>query len=800
MRSNSRGRWTSILWTSRQALRHVIRRRGRGLCSVLLVSLAAAVSVVMLCAGDAFLFRAIPFPNEGRLLVLRHALASKAPSDFISAPELLQWAEQTDLFREAHAHRRAPSAYLTIDGITDAVRSEFVTSGLFTALGVQPIWGRLLESGAEGLISERLARRLSKNPATLIGQLLALGTDHVVIVGIMPARFRYPSAEEQIWRPLDVLALASQPGAERNAQLRNVFVLADGLTQAEAERVVEVRGAVLAREVLGRTADPWQASRMSAVHGDPRAGRLFSLLVSISFCLLVLAVFNTASLELLNSLERRPEYSIQRALGAPTSILVSTGLVELLLLATASAAVALLATWIGLEALPLVIPQGVVDAALVTPQFSGSAVFYVLLVCGIAWTLVGLPTLFHRRRSSESTAVGNRATAGPSTMLLRRLFVTTQVGCTVILVSLAFRDTRAYLASALEDRGFETDRLLTVEIVLPPGDEPSVGLQEELLERFRSNERVESASRTWSLPPDTDEGVTGDVFVDQRDTPTARLKIATYAVTPSYFDVLGLRLRDGRWFSKNDPVGKVVIDEALAVRLWPEQSAVGRTFRVGRARIGGAGILEVAGVASHVRPDIATTLSGQDVVILYTQLAASEPALSFVVRLKNRHAAAAIVGLARTVAPRAVVRASFVNDRYASLYGDLRLVALLGIVVSVLAVAVAGAGLFAVMSYFAKSKSKEFALRLACGAMPSDIRGLVLKTVSLPTAAGIVVGSMTVFLGSGLSLLARADTSVGLAGYALAAGVVVSSMIAAAWRPMTTAGRIQAAEALRQVE
>src|SRR5262249_13599967 len=152
-----------------------------------------------------------------------------------------------DLFAGIEGYEFGASVYLTSNGVTDVVRSESVTPNLFSLLGVTPRWGRMLQpqdaaAGAPAvvLIGEALARRLFGDPAQAVDRTFFTGKETLRVAGVMPASFRFPTAREEIWRPLDLTTWPDNHG------LRDILRLAPGQTIATAEKIVDARSTAVA--------------------------------------------------------------------------------------------------------------------------------------------------------------------------------------------------------------------------------------------------------------------------------------------------------------------------------------------------------------------------------------------------------------------------------------------------------------------------------------------------------------------------------------------------------------------------
>jgi hypothetical protein len=267
-----------------------VRSRGwRAAFVVGLFGVALAANAVVFAAADAFVFRTLPYHDPDALVVIERT--GKSSSDYIWPQAFREWRNHRDLFASVQAHYSASSAWITEGGVTETVRAAQLTPGFLEMLGVLPAWGRpLVESDAVPgarpvvILGEAVARRLFADPAAALGQSFFTGRETVTVVGVMPASFRFPTAREAMWEPMDV---ASWPN---NSGIRNVARLAAGQTLEAAAAVVAAREAAV-RQVLERRPlqDGMRLRGMGDVWGNAQATGVFAMLLGAAACLLLIA-------------------------------------------------------------------------------------------------------------------------------------------------------------------------------------------------------------------------------------------------------------------------------------------------------------------------------------------------------------------------------------------------------------------------------------------------------------------------------------------------------------------------------
>jgi ABC-type antimicrobial peptide transport system permease subunit len=273
-----------------------------------------------------------------------------------------------------------------------------------------------------------------------------------------------------------------------------------------------------------------------------------------------------------------------------------------------------------------------------------------------------------------------------------------------------------------------------------------------------------------------------------------------------YASTLGLRIQQGRWFAPGDGRGSLVIDESLARRFWPNGDAVGARFHLGEngpgAGFNGVDVFDVIGVAAHVRTvaSNAPPFDSGDSFIVYSQLTTSPGyvPLDFVVRLDDEDHLGDVVSTVRAIAGPSVVRAELVDDRYAALYGDTRVAAQITTGFGVLALLVALAGIYGVVTFIVAGRTREIGIRMALGAEPSAIQRLVVGSSAVFIAGGALAGLTAALVASRwmASQLFGVTTTDPLTYVSVAALIVATSTVAL-WRPSRRAARVDPALTLK---
>jgi predicted permease len=790
---------TELRW----AWRGVRSRGWRAVCVVVLLSVALSATAIVFTAADAFVFRTLPYHDPERLVVIERTGTGGSTSDYIWRQALLEWRNHRDLFAAVHAHSSGSSAWLTTSGVTETVPAAAITPGLLELLGVLPKWGRPFVDGDAGagaplvvIIGEALAGRQFGDAQSAVGQPFFTGRDTPTVIGVMPASFRFPTAREAIWRPLD---LATWPN---NRGIGNVARLAPAATVTDAAAAVAAREGAVNQVVENASHDAMQLRSLAEVRANAGATSTFAMLLGASACLLLLACANVASLELAAAARRVRVHALQSALGASRAALVRGGLWEGAFLLAASAAGATALTGWGI---------GVLDAQLTAPMRDAltnpldvdlRALGFMLGIGAFAWLLTSLPAMWRLTRFSVVDGLRDDPRTMPvprGAARARQILMAGQVALTTLLLAGALLYLRSYAHRAGLDKGFDATNLIAIS-VSPGPDAPKkgAGLETEILDNLRATSFIQGVSRTSSPPPATQSGTAAPLTIEGRSPTAAWVMFHLKDGDPEYFQTMDIRIVQGRAFDASTRQDQIVIDERFARDFWPDGSALGARFRLGKTGHSGVNTYEVIGVSRELRPDRLTNDRGEPVYVGYFRLAPDYNPLTYVARVDDEARLGDLRTIIRGLAPHSIVRVDTVNALYARLDADTRLAATVTSGFGIIALVVAGSGIYAVMAYLVTGRSKEIAIRMALGADRGGIRRLVLRSslrfVVLGAAIGIAAALVT---GRLISAQLLGVTAGDPFTYLAVATVLGSTALAATWWPARRAARIDPAITLR---
>lgn len=777
--------------------------RARGLSAVLsvvLVACAAAASTLVFTSADGLIFNRVPFPEPERLVRIGGNL------DGATFDELRR---QTDVLSHVGGYQQPSATFLeTPVGLMD-VASAGVAVGTFETLGILPRWGRTfvdtdrLHHQPNAVVLEAtLAERLFGAPALAVGQSLTASGEHLDVVGVMPPGFGYPYGSVSMWRVIDHLRLPPMSKVVSTARL------APGVWHTQAMSALTPRFPTLVSKQ--RQTFQMVPETFGGVHESQRA--LFAVLLGAALCLLVAVCANVVNLELTLELRRAQALSIRLALGASRASLITSAILESVLLMVGALVLAAGLTALGASALGSILPENFAAFALQTLATNPRAWAFLFVIMCIAWMPSTVSSLVHARRSTVTQVLksgGPSATSGRAGRGLRHGIMAAQTALAVVLLVGGTVYVRAYLERLAVKPGFDPNVVAEVELKMPTHVYTVVSandLKHQLVERLAGHSSVESVVPLASNVPPRSGGIWSYVKgVDDVVLESPGPSLGVYHVDAGVFRTLGLPVLRGRVFTDADALDQMVIGETLAHRLWPDQDAVGRRFEIGSVMKG-----TVAGVV----PDVwLPSMISADGAVVHNEAvfvsARREPSWSLIsqrgffqgrvlVRLSDPDQLDQVLELARSTDTRALYVGELLSDRYDSLAASTRMAASIMTVFALMAALIAVAGVFGVMAFLVASRRREFGICLALGADQRRLQTQVLGTSLKLVAIGVAVGIGAAILGErviGASLPGVAGA--GPLTYAAISAAVIFATLAATWGPARQAARIDPTVTLR---
>ncbi len=802
------------------AVRTLRRSPGFTAVAVLTLGLALGGNTAIFSVVDAALLQALPFEDHERLVFVNGVHVQDGEPAFRGAsyPEFRDWRERARSIDGMSAVANFEAA-LTGDGTAERAMVEVVSEDYFDLLGVRPLVGRLFQpdeyalGGAQpvAIVSEALFERRFEGDPSALGQQLIVNDIPLTVVGVVAEAFGGIALDAELWVPEPMISLGMSPEIldSRGSRFLNVVGRLSAGTDVEAAQAeLEAIGSALEAEYPRAHED--RSARLQGFRdgylGD--TGQLLWVFLGAGALLLLIAAANVANLLLVRAHGRTKEIVLRRALGAGGRRIAGQLLTESATLAVMGGVLGLFVASSSLSLLTPLIPDGVLPGY-VEPRLSPAAFVFSLVALGVVGLGIGLVPaassarvdLASRLRQSSKVSAG-----GPGRFRPQHVFVVAQVSMALALMVGAGLLTRSFQAQLGVDTGVEYEGVGAMSLQLPrtryDTDEAVRAFDRELERRLALLPGVSSVSLSSDLP--FRNGSSGAYIFREGDGPDDRIRFHYHAVSPGFFETIGVELLRGRFLDETDVEGAlpvVVITETMERRVYPDESAVGKTMYL---RPDGTLPAEVVGVIADVRfRDVTTSLFAD----------ANSPDAFFPLRQRatlRLEAAVRTTAELSTVLPMMrstvneldpnlpVAQLAPMAEAFRTETAMPRFAAFLMTIFSVLAAVVACVGIYGILAFSVGQRSREIAIRRAIGATGGSVaRSVVGDGVKL-AAAGMVVGAGVAMFGSSVleAFLFQVERSDPTTFVVVGLGMVAFALVAAIV-PAVRATRRQPAEALK---
>ncbi|MGE5326912.1 MAG: ABC transporter permease, partial [Deltaproteobacteria bacterium] len=749
------------MWTFFQDLRFGLRMLAKnpGVTAVAVITLALGIgaNTVVFSYVNAMLLRPFAFKDLSRAVFLWETAPKLNSGRFGAAPaNFRDWQEQTMSF-ENLAALHGWDVNLTGGDVAERVEGFRVTSDYFALIGIAPQLGRTLAAGdfhpgrdTVVVLSHGFwQRHLGADPA-IVGRVLELNKQSFTVVGVMPDDFDFPVGAEA-WAPLD-LTPAEQAVRSQN-YLQVIGSLKAGVAASQAQADLDSIARRLAQKYPETNAGRSVQVEGIVEHLTQGSQQFLSILMGAAFFVLLLACANVANLHLARATVRQREIAVRRALGAgrwqiARQVLTESGLIALL----GGGAGIVFASWGG-ALLQQTVPPYIVQhiPGLKHDQIDSTVLAFTLVVALVAGILAGLAPAFDASRSDLNEVLKQGMRGGGASRghhRLRALLVVSEVTLAFVLLVGAGVMVKGFRHLLDADPGFDRTHVLTFRTAMDESASKDPNRMRQfyngVVEKLSALPGVESAAVVTIMPSSWDWNET--LYRGEGQPPAApgEIRIAgSQSATPGFLRTLKIPLLEGRWFSSDDgaqapPVA--VISASLAKRIWPGASAVGKKIQLGapdskepwRTVVGVVGDIKQASFDTEPRPTAYVPFDQVPVAsatfairTLGDPLALAAAARTAVLRISSDDPPFDT----RTLAQR-------LSDNASGVEGSARMMTGFGVIALVLA----GAGIFALMAYSVSQRTHEIGIRLALGARPRDISRMVVANAMKLAAIGLALG------------------------------------------------------------
>jgi predicted permease len=787
------------------------------------LALGIGSTIAMFAVGNAVLLRGLPYPEPDRLVMLRERNPQKGlEQERVTLADFADWRARAYVFEEIGYSFLWPGSRSTIVRTSSsvAVPSALVSSGWLRALGVRPLRGRIFtpnddRRGASlvAVISDRFWRQQFGREPGVIGRTLTIDSyeqRNYQIVGILPAGLEFP-AETDLWLSLGAAQFEPpSPGAGQRccAWLEVMARLRPGVSVAQARTELNGIQSSLLAEHGPTDVNPAVSVRSLERYITSEVRRPILILMAAVGCVLLIACVNAANLLLARSGARKHELAIRRALGATRLRILGQVLIESLMLSAAGGIAGLALGTTALHWIQAMAPN--------IPRLNEArpdSAFVVM--CAVTAVLAGIgfglvPAL---QWAGPGYAHGRRSLGGDGRRV-RDALVIGEVALATILLAGAALFLRSLERLDAVDPGFRAEGVVTARIDMssatystsaePGPNRPQVFFR-RVLEQLRAVPGVIAVGGSNRLPlAGVIEG-RGQIVATDDDPSGRSLRGDLRAVTTDYFRVMGIRLVHGRMFTEadtdqSDPV--VIVDEVTANRYWPGRDPLGRRMAMINTRFPAPAPhwMRVVGVVGNTRHDGLDTASRPQFYLPYfsgewrnaflVMRTEGDPA-AFVSTIRRQVAATDPNAVVTDVRPmEALITASTAPARFRT-----RLLTIF----SALALLLAAAGVYGVVSCIVDQRTPEIGIRMAVGARAIDIFIMILSRAVALAGAGLAIG-----IGVALalrrviaSLLFETSPSDPLT-LSLVAVILLAGTLLACWAPSWRAAQVDPMMALRR--
>ena len=750
----------------RYGLRALARAPGHTAAATLALSLGIGLTTATFSIVYGVMLRGLPFEHAERIMSLRtENAAHDRTGGAVGVHDYLDWCKRQRSFDELAAFT---SGTVTVSGDRHPERVDggTQTANALDLLRVKPILGRGFRPGEDRpgaapvvLIGYRLWKNHYGGDPRIVGKAVRVNGQPTTVVGVMPADFSFPFAE-QLWTPQILDPNKTERG--KSELMLIVGRLRPGVTRERAQAELDTIERALAVE-YPRTNAGWAATVEPFVHLflNPEIRRMFLTMLGAVCVVLLIACINVASLILSRASQRTREVAVRCALGSGRGLVARQILLESLTLALFGAAAGIFLARFGIDFFNASVaaknPPLWMHIALDPPAlaFAFGATLAAALISGLVPALQVSRTqlndvLKDEGRGSTSLRLG----------WVSHVVVVAELALSCMLLVAAGLMIKSILRAQATPYGFQTAHLLTARVPIFEANYPTArdrgAFYQRVIDRLAERPEVTAVAATITLPSVTwgsdAFAVDGKAYPTENDYPIAHSDV----VSAGLFATLGVRPRAGREFERQDTATSlpvVIVNQALARKMWPHDNPVGRRLRMidGNAGYGGWALgsgsrrqepwRTVVGVVPDLRIYGLADKQPEGLFLPLSQVGGIR--VSLVVRTPREPLAlvetvrAAVTAVDKDTPiyfvktmDQAVVEDRFFNDLFGSLFVVFGLAALM----------LAAVGIYGVIAFSVARRSQEIGLRMALGAQRGTVLRMLLRRGAIQLAIGLLLG------------------------------------------------------------
>ncbi|MCG8435695.1 MAG: ABC transporter permease [Gammaproteobacteria bacterium] len=802
----------SIFADMKVAVRSLVKSAGFSLIAIGMLAMGIGGTVFMFATVKGYMLSPAPYPNSQELIYVERTITASGHNLSVTGHEYLDYIERQSSFKTLAGYQES-TVIIGGDEYPERHEGGAVTANLFDTLQVKPLLGRTFtaEDDVKGappvvLLGYNLWQQRFAGEQNIIGRQLRVNGENATIIGVMPQGFKFP-VNQDLWVPMQ-LDITGQPRGS-SVWLKVTGRLKEGISVAAAQAEFANIAAALTQEFpdnnsgIGIRLSPLAERYVS----DNTRSMLFIMFVA-GFFVLLIACANVANLVLTRTVVRQKELAIRTALGASRGGIISLVLAETFVISALSTVIGVWVAHIGVGSFEsILISLGATIPFWIDMSVDWQVVAFASLVTFLATLLAGLAPAWRASQTNVHETMkdgtrGSSASIGP----ISKSLVIGEIALSCALLIGAGLLVRSVHNLTNLDLGIDTENILTGRILLPHKNYPDNASRAQFYQRLEQEVKnlpgVVNATVTGSLPGmfTSHEWYTaeGSELVEGEGQPWAQY----IPISPSYFSTLGRQMEEGRDIAITDEADSpkvVVINRMFANEVWPGQPVIGKKIRLGEPSENREW-LTIVGVAPNIHQDEVDDPIGAAIYLPITQ-ASRIRALTLAVRTAgdplqlSNSVRDAVVAIDRDLAVYWVrslkewIQVGMISNRVISTMFSI---------FAGMAILLAVTGIYAVLSYLANQRTREFGVRRALGASGGNIFTIVLRQGFVQLGIGLIFGfalayGFSQYLASRLFGVATFD----VATYLLVGLVLFVMVILAGLVPAMRALRVQPMEALR---
>jgi putative ABC transport system permease protein len=746
-----------IPWLGRD-LRHALRllagRPGVTAVAVFTLALGIGANTAIFSVVHALFLQPLPFHEPDRLFMVWEAdAANPSRTSVVSTPNYIDWRRGVASFDEMGIWEPLDFNF-SGDAEAERVPGLRVSASTFRLLGVPPELGRTFtdsedEAGHDvALISHALWQRRFGGRSDIVGQQITINDRSHQVIGVMPARFCFPTSATGVWTPI---AFNDQDRNRGSHSFQVAARLRAGVTPQAARAELDAFTRALAKQypddIGGNTGNITPMRDLGVAQLRPT---LAALTGAVAFVLLIACV-NVANLLLVQASGRRQEFAVRAALGASRGRLTAQMFLESLLLAAIGGLAGIAVAWGGTSLLKDVLPASIVSAPFRDGasgvHLDSAVLLFTTGVSLLAGILFGVVPAAGLRRAVDLRSGATRTSTGAMNTM-RQALVAAEVALALVVLVAAGLMVKSLVRLFGNDPGLDPRRVLVASMSLPQPDfyGPPVRTTfcSDVAERVGTLPGVLSVGAISHLPL-TGANASRSLSLEGHIFPPGQNATAAYRLTcPGYFKSMGIALRGGRDFDARDTTassGVVIINDVMARQYWPNENPVGKRLKLGRAASSNPW-LTIVGVVGSVRHFGLDSEPRREMFRPYSQ--AAWPIMTITAKTASEPAAfgRAVRTALQTMDPDLPVGAiRTMEDVETSSTGYRRFPMLLLGAFGILALVLAIVGVYGVVSFVVAQRTREIGIRIALGARGSEVLRLVVRGALRPVVFGLLLGT-----------------------------------------------------------